>query len=121
MKQACLSRLAAKSAAASSIICLSFKVHRSGSLIGFADFHLLKLRLKLRGCAVHQSGDRRWVQLPARPRLDLDQNPVRDDRGKLQYLPMIEWDSDAVRQAFSDLAVEAVLGYAPGAFDGEAR
>jgi hypothetical protein len=109
------------SAAASIITCLSFKAHRSGSLVGFADFHLLKLRQKLRGCSVHQSGDRRWVQLPAKPQLDRNRDLVRDDRGKLQYLPVIEWDSDAVGQAFSDLAVEALLAYAPEAFDREAR
>jgi hypothetical protein len=100
---------------------LSFKVHRSGSLIGFADFHLPKLRQKLHGCAVHQSGDRRWVQLPAKPQLDRNHNLVRDDRGKVQYLRVIEWDSEAIHRAFSDAAVQAVLAYAPEAFDGEAR
>jgi hypothetical protein len=45
---------------------------------------------------------------------------VRDDTGKVQYWPVLEFDSRAVRDAFSAAVIRALLEFAPAAFDDEA-
>jgi hypothetical protein len=72
--------------------------------------------MSMSGIAVHEKNGARWVQPPARPTLDSSGDTVRDDRGKVQYSPIIVFDSWDVRCAFSDAAVAAVLRKYPTAF-----
>jgi hypothetical protein len=48
--------------------------------------------------------------LPARPWVK-DGQVVTDEDGKAKYTPLFEFDSAAVRTAFSDAAVAAVLRF----------
>jgi hypothetical protein len=40
---------------------------------------------------VHESHGRRWCSLPAKPQLNKDGVALRDDRGKIQYLPTVQF------------------------------
>jgi len=81
-----------------------------------------RLRLTIRGVAIHEKGDARWAQLPAKPQVK-DGALVKDPgTGKIQYTPIMDFDGRAVRDAFSAAVINAVLERAPEAFalDGEA-
>jgi hypothetical protein len=75
--------------------------------------------MTLRGCAAHQSGASRWVLPPGRPMLDRHRQLVFDDRGKIRYAPLLEWDDENVRRAFSATAVAAIALFDPTIFDAE--
>lgn len=96
--------------------CLEFKpVHRN-TLRGFAQIRVAEMRLTVYDVALHDKGGARWVQLPAKPQLK-DGQSVKDERGKPAYFKVLEFDNDEVRRAFSDRAIQAVLAFAPDAFD----
>jgi hypothetical protein len=61
------------------------------------------------------------AQSAARALHDREHNTIRNPRDKLKYPTIVRWKADAGRQLPSDLAVEAVLTYAPEAFDREAH
>jgi hypothetical protein len=68
--------------------------------------------------AVHEKGDRRWAQLPAKPQLK-DGRAVTDTSGKAQYVPIMSFDSRDVADAFSAAVVKAILEHEPRAFDAD--
>ena len=75
----------------------------------------LELSLIVDDVAVHETGARRWAQLPARPW-------VRDgalvlDRGKIQYSPTFRFERREVADAFSAAVIRAVLDRYPQAFE----
>src|SRR4051812_32321101 len=87
------------------VTCLSFRPLRRNTLVGFASLHWPRARLKLHNVAVHQNGNRRWCQLPARPQTGPDGNTIRDRDRKVQYAVMIEFDDQRVSTLFSNFAV----------------
>ncbi len=90
------------------VVCTGWKPFERNTLQGFADLHLAAARLNIRGCAVHEKNGKRWIQLPARPQLDKDRQLVRDDAGKIQYWPVMEFDSREVADRFSEAALRAI-------------
>jgi hypothetical protein len=100
------------------VICESFHPLLRNTLRGFAEITIAEMRLTIRDVAIHQKGEARWAQLPAKPQVK-DGALVKDpSSGKIQYTPVMEFDSRAVRDAFSTAVVNAVLECAPEAFDG---
>jgi hypothetical protein len=97
----------------------SFKPVRSNTLFGFVDLVIPELRLRVLAATVHQAHGRRWVGLPARPQLDRDGTARRDDRGKLQYTPVLQFTDRETSDAFSARAIEALLKDFPAAFADE--
>ena len=67
------------------VVCTAWKPFERNTLKGFADFWLRAVHLNIRGCAVHEKNGERWVQLPAKPKLDQNQALARDEGGKFQY------------------------------------
>jgi hypothetical protein len=49
----------------------------------------------VRDCPVHQFKDKAWVSLPAKPMLDKEHNLVRDQGGRIRYIPTLEFTRDA--------------------------
>jgi hypothetical protein len=97
--------------------CIGFKpITGSSTLKGFADLHIGLWHLRIFGCACHAKGDKRWVQLPARPQLDKEGHAVRDDAGKVRYYPAISFDDDETRRRFSDAAIAALDSYTNGSW-----
>jgi hypothetical protein len=100
------------------ITCESFRPLVRNTLRGFAEITIAEMRLTIRDVVVHQRGEARWAQLPAKPQVK-DGALVKDATGKVQYVHIMDFDSRAVRDAFSRAVVRAVLERAPDAFDGE--
>ena len=100
------------------VTCLDWKPLRKGSLLGFAKIRVAELRLAIFDIAVHRKNDAQWVQLPARPWVEAGEL-VRNEAGKIQYLPIAEFDGREVRDAFSAAVIRAVRAYAPGALEAE--
>ena len=102
------------------VTCQGFLPLRRNTLVGFCSVVIDELRLTIRDVAIHQKGASRWAQLPSKPQVR-DGALVKDlGTGKIQYIPIMEFDSRAVRDAFSAAVVRALLEFAPTAFeDGE--
>jgi hypothetical protein len=96
------------------VTCLDWRPLAKGSLLGFAKIRIDELGLILREVTVHRSHGSFWASPPARPQLHND-SVLRDDRGKIAYAALIEFERKAIRDAFSARVVEAVRAYAPGA------
>ena len=65
--------------------------------MGFAVIEIAELRLTVRDVAIHQKGDARWTQLPAKPQVK-DGALIKDTSGKLQYATVMEFTDRAVRE-----------------------
>jgi hypothetical protein len=78
------------------------------------------LHLKIHDLSVHQKGASRWVGLPGKAQITREGTVRRDDRGKIAYVPILEFTDTATRTAFSARVIAALLAFAPGAFDEEA-
>jgi len=102
------------------VVCTAFKPFERNTLKGFADLWLRGARLNIRGCAVHEKNGKRWVQLPAKPQLDKDRELIRDAGGKIQYAPVMEFDSREVADRFNAAALKAVEAFTfKGDFSGD--
>ena len=95
-----------------------FRPLRRNTLFGFVTVKLPELRLEIRDIAVHQKGSARWVQLPAKPQVR-DGELIKDSTGKIQYVHIMDFDSRAVRDAFSARVIASLLEFVPAAFDDE--
>jgi hypothetical protein len=95
--------------------CKKFKPLVRNTLRGFADVFVVELKLTICDVALHSKNGKTWAQLPSKPQVR-DGALVKGDDGKVQYIPMMSWDSRAVSDAFSRAAVAAVRELAPGAF-----
>src|SRR5262245_38438105 len=100
-----------------SVIVEEFTSLRSNTLFGFVTITVPELHLKIRDLTVHQQGDSRWVGLPGKPQIDKGGNTKRDDRGKIIYLPVLQFTDKAAREAFSARVIAALLEFAPSAFE----
>jgi hypothetical protein len=79
-----------------------------GALCGFASIEL-PIGLTIPDCPVFVSGEREWVNLPARPQLDRD-NQARLDpsTGKVLYAALLEWRDRELRDRFSAAVIAAL-------------
>jgi hypothetical protein len=79
------------------------------TLLGFATIFLPQLRLHIGDVTVHQhENGKRWVGLPAKPRLDRDGIPLRGENGKVEYSKILWFDGRAVADAFSAAVLAAL-------------
>jgi hypothetical protein len=99
-----------------SIKCLEFKPYRKNTLQGLATIRIEQMRLTVHEVAIHAKDNKAWAHLPSRPWLK-DGYVVTGEDGKIKYTPLFEFDGGAVRAAFSDAAVRAVLELDPHALD----
>ena len=97
------------------ITCQDWRALQRNTLLGFATINIKELRLTIRDVAIHEKNGQRWAQPPAKPQIK-NGALVTDAAGKLQYSPVLEFDSRAVRDAFSRAVVAAVLEREPAAF-----
>jgi hypothetical protein len=97
----------------------SFTPRRANTLFGFVDLVIPELRLRVLAATVHRANGRSWIGLPAKPQLDRDGVARRDDRGKVQYMPVLQFTDRETSDAFSQRAIEALLKDFPAAFADE--
>ena len=98
--------------------CVGWRPLRRNTLAGFATIRIVDMRLTVVDVAIHSKGDARWAALPAKPVIDREGVAKRDPASdKIQYVPLFEFDTAGVRNAFSQAAIAAVLELHPDAFD----
>jgi len=93
------------------LTCEDFRPLERGTLQGFATIRIAEMCLTIRDIAVHKKGERAWAQLPAKPQLNSNRELVKDQDGKVQYVPFFRWDSPQVSDAFSAAVLRAVNSY----------
>jgi hypothetical protein len=95
----------------------SYTPRRSGALFGFCTVIVPETRLRIIDVTVFQAHGRRWCGLLGKAQLDKDGQARRDDRGKIQYTPVLQFLDRDTADAFSDRVIEALLADYPRAFD----
>lgn len=98
------------------VVCTDFKPFCRNTLRGFATIKIEQMRLTVREIAIHEKNGKAWAQLPSRPWIK-EGRVVTNDDGKAQYSPLFEFDNAAVRTAFSDAVIAAVLRFDPHALE----
>jgi hypothetical protein len=97
------------------LVCKSFRSFEKNTLRGFAEIFIEGMQLTIKDIALHQKNNSRWAALPAKPMIK-DGAVLKDGDGKAQYIPMLEFSSREVSNAFSAAVVAAVLKHTPDAF-----
>jgi hypothetical protein len=97
------------------IRCTDFRALERNTLRGFAVIVIDELKLEIRDITLHQKGDSRWAQLPAKPQLR-DGVAIKDQNGRIQYTTILQFTNRKVAGAFSTAVVDAVLKHEPDAF-----
>ena len=97
---------------------LDWKSLPRNSLRGFATVRLGR-SMKISDVAVHCNNGKRWASLPSKPMVGRDNNTVKDDRGKLKYVPLIEWLDREAADRFSEAVIQAVEAAYPGQTAGD--
>jgi hypothetical protein len=98
------------------IRCISWRQFCKSTVRGFATIQIVELRMTMREVVIHERNGKTWAQPPSRPWMKEGQ-VVRGEDGKVQYSPLFEFDNGAVRTAFSDAVIRAVLTYDPHALE----
>jgi hypothetical protein len=94
------------------ITCLAVRPFRKNTLVGFASIRIDQMRLVIHDVALHEKGESRWAQLPAKPQLR-DGAAVVDAHGKAQYAVVLELEDRETRDAFARAVWAAVLARYP--------
>jgi hypothetical protein len=89
---------------------------RRNSLRGFAAVELPS-GLTIIDVSVHVTAGRAWAGLPSRPMLGSDGAALRDEKGKIRYLPLLRWRDRDLGDRFSAAVVGLVRTEHPGALD----
>jgi len=100
------------------VTCRGFYPLHRNTLRGFCEIRINELRLVIRDIAIHEKGEDRWAQLPARAQIR-DGELVHDADGKIQYFHLMNFETRAVADAFSAAVIRALLEFAPAAFEKE--
>jgi hypothetical protein len=98
-----------------SLTCKNFRPFQKNTLVGFAEIFIEGMHLTIKDIALHQKNASRWAALPSKPMLR-DGAVLKDAEGNAQYVPILQFSSRDVSNAFSAAVVEAVLKHSPDAF-----
>jgi hypothetical protein len=91
----------------------AFRPLARNTLRGFADVVLPITRLCIRDVAIHQLGDRCWINLPSRPMLNPDGSPVLNDRGRPVYFVFLRFTDEAAHLQFERAVITAMRAAQP--------
>jgi len=95
------------------VMILDWRPMKRNSLLGFAKIQLGAL--KISDVTVNTNSGRLWAGLPSKPMIDRDGAAMRNDQGKIRYVPILEWDNKGTGDRFSDSVVSALEAAHPGA------
>lgn len=95
------------------VVVLEWRPMKRNSLLGFA--HIQLGALKIKDVTVNINTGRLWAGLPAKPMIDRDGNAIRNEQGKIKYVPILEWDNKATGDRFSESVILALEEKHPGA------
>jgi len=81
--------------------CISFREHKSGSLLGFADIKVLidGDEATIFGCSMYEKDGKKWVNVPSK-------EIVKD--GVKSYLPFMKFDNRDISDKFSRKIQDAI-------------
>lgn len=96
------------------VALIAWKAMERNSLRGFATIRLGK-SLTIKDVTVHENNGKRWASFPSKPMLDSNGNTKRDDVGKVQYVPILEWADRDAKDRFSEAVVAAIEAEHPDA------
>src|SRR5262245_13553045 len=99
-----------------SVVVDSFEPRISNTLRGFCTVVIPELHLRIVDCTVHEKNESRWIGLPAKAQIGRDGLVRKDERGKMLYVPAIEFTDKLTREAFSRRVIDALIMRYPGAF-----
>jgi hypothetical protein len=86
---------------------LAFRPLSKNTLRGFARIRIRKLHLIDNDVTLHEKRGSRSAGLPGRPQIR-DGAVVTDERGRAAYAPVLEFETRAAGDAFSDAVWRAV-------------
>lgn len=95
------------------VVILDWRPMKRNSLLGFVKLQLGAL--KITDVTVNTSNGRLWAGLPSKPMIDRDGNAMRNEQGKIRYVPILEWENKGTGDRFSDSVVSALEVAHPGA------
>ncbi len=87
----------------SSMRATNFRPFRKNTLLGFFDLELPSGMI-LKGCTLHEKGERHWVGLPGKP--------FTKENGEQSYANIIDFKDKATSYKFNDAAALAALAAA---------
>lgn len=94
--------------------CTGWKPIRKNSLLGFATVRIVEMGFTIVDAPVNTSHGKVWASPPSRPWVE-DGAVVFGNDGKPKYSPLIKFDKDEVKDAFSRAVVDAVRRFDPNA------
>ena len=89
---------------------VEFKAMDRNTLRGFLVVRIPAMRLTIRDLMVHESHEKRWIALPSKAQISREQEVVKRD-GKIQYSPILAFDTKDVGDAFSAAVLRALDAY----------
>ena len=95
------------------IVCKKFSPLERNTLRGFAEINIVDIGMVIKDVALHTKNGSSWAQPPAKPQIR-DGVAEKDDAGKIQYTPIIEFASREARDKFSAAVIEAVRAIPEG-------
>lgn len=98
------------------VIILEWRPLRKNSLLGFAKIQLGALRIN--DVAINTSNGRTWANLPSKPMVNRDGQAMKDEAGKIKYVPLLEWSSREASDRFSESVIASMNEAHPGALAG---
>lgn len=87
---------------------------RRDTLHGFAKVRLPS-GLEVADIGIHARGGQTWAAPPSRPMLDQDGKALRDETGKVRYVPMIGFYNHGTRASWSRQIIKALRAQYPDA------
>jgi DNA-binding cell septation regulator SpoVG len=91
----------------SNIQILDWRELRRNTLLGFAKVELPS-GMVINDVTVLMGKEGPWASPPSKPMIDRDGVAMKDQNGKLKYVPIIEFTSKQVRDRFSHAVVDAL-------------
>lgn len=91
------------------IVACSWRAYNQNTLRGFATLVLRPSGLVLRECSVHEKDGRRWIALPARPKLGSDGRQLKSPKdNRPVWSKVIDFDNKEARERFQIAALAAI-------------
>lgn len=97
------------------VTLLEWRALHRNTLRGFAVVQVGGL--KIRDVTLHEKNGLRWAGLPAKPVIGTDGRALTDDRGKVRYATVLEWNSREAAERFTAGVLVAIDAAYPDAFN----
>lgn len=94
---------------------LDWRDVRKNSLVGFCKVEFPS-GMVINDVTVLKGERGPWAAPPSKPMIGRDGGAMKDDNGKVRYVPIIEFTSKEIRNKWSDAVIEALRAEHPEVF-----